>query len=135
DPTAAAVASELAAERYDLKVVQRKIEDAKENFTRFLVIGPANAPAVKPPGRDRPSIVFALPDAPRGLDRALAAFANQQVNLSRIESRPSRREAWDYIFFIDLEGHTADPQVARALAALKPMCREIKVLGSYPRAE
>ncbi len=132
DPAVAAVASELAASLYDLRITDRHIEDLRGNVTRFLVIGAEDPPPTK---SDRTSIMFALKDAPGILYKALQPFAKARINLSRIESRPSRRRAWDYLFFIDLEGHKAEPRVAGAIAGLKRACSFIKVLGSYPRAK
>ncbi len=130
DPSAAAIASEMAATLYRLQPAARRIEDMRGNATRFLVIGHDEP---KPTGADRTSLVFALHDTPGILHRALAVFAKDRVNLTRIESRPSRRRAWDYIFFVDLEGHQKDPEVARVITALRKSCAFLKVLGSYPR--
>jgi chorismate mutase/prephenate dehydratase len=152
DAQAAAVASELAAQLYDLPVARRKIEDERVNITRFLVVGPppkdggAEGPVSGPPspsgepppigdgGSFKTSLMFTLRDQPGGLHRALAPFAAHGVNLTRIESRPSRRRAWDYAFFIDLDGHVAEPRVAAALAEFRPGCELVKVLGCYVRA-
>jgi chorismate mutase/prephenate dehydratase len=133
DAAAAAVASELAAQLYDLPVQRRKIEDERVNMTRFLVVGPPEPR--RPTGRDKTSVMFTLKDRPGGLHQALAPFAKHGVNLSRIESRPSRRRAWDYVFFIDLDGHAEDQAVAAALAEFRGGCQLVKLLGSYPRAE
>lgn len=154
DPHSAAVASELAAQLYDLPVARRRIEDERTNVTRFLVIGPPgervregsagvtaplgpSVPAVASDGRpaDKTSVMFTLHDRPGGLHRALQPFADHGINLSRVESRPSRRRAWDYVFFIDLDGHAQDPTVAAALADFRQGCALVKLLGSYPRAE
>ncbi len=126
----AVVASELAAGLYGLQLVAAHIEDARENLTRFLILG---REGVAPTGTDRTSVMFALKDAPGILYRALAPFAELDINLSRMESRPSRQRAWDYMFFIDLEGHISDVRVAEALTRLREACAFIKVLGSYPR--
>ena len=134
DPQAAAVASELAGQLYDLPLSRRKIEDEKVNITRFLVIGKPGEKE-RPTGRDKTSIMFTLKDEPGGLNRALAPFSTHRVNLSKIESRPSRRRAWDYVFFIDVDGHVEDPPVARALLEFRPRCELVKILGSYARAE
>jgi chorismate mutase/prephenate dehydratase len=141
DVHAAAVASEMAADLYDLPILRRPIEDERVNITRFLVLGPR--PAAAPPGSAGPgpagghktSLMFILLDRPGGLHTAIAPFAERRVNLSRIESRPSRRRAWDYVFFIDLDGHQDDPEVAAAIAAFSRGCELVKILGSYPRSE
>ncbi|MEE8408594.1 MAG: prephenate dehydratase [Myxococcota bacterium] len=130
DDGAAAVASDLAASLYGLEIAASRLEDAHANLTRFLVIG-RDAPA--PTGVDRTSVMFALKDAPGILFRALEPFARSEINMSRIESRPSRRRAWDYLFFIDLDGHLAEPRVAEAIAELETACQFMKVLGSYPQ--
>lgn len=132
DGTVAAVASELAASMYDLLPAHRHLEDMRNNLTRFLVIG-HDEPA--PSGHDRTSVLFGLRDEPGILFRALAPFAKSKINMSRIESRPSRKKAWDYVFFIDIDGHQADPKVARCLLALSESCAFSKVLGSYPKGK
>jgi chorismate mutase/prephenate dehydratase len=132
DPVAAAVASELAGQLYDLKVAKRKIEDEVRNVTRFLVIGREPAPAT---GRDKTSILFSLKDAAGVLFKVLQPLSEAGVNLSRIESRPSRKKLWDYVFFIDIDGHTSEAPVQQALGALEERCDFVKVLGSYARAE
>lgn len=129
DPTAAAVASDMAASMFELHVAASNLEDQSGNLTRFLVIG-HDEPA--PTGHDRTSIMFALKDSPGILYQALQPFAKAGINMSRIESRPSRRRAWDYLFFIDLEGHKAEKEVALGIAALADTCVFMKVLGSYP---
>jgi chorismate mutase / prephenate dehydratase len=132
DPVAAAVSSELAGQLYDLKIAKRKIEDEVRNLTRFLVVGKEPASAT---GKDKTSILFSLKDSAGVLYRVLQPLADAGVNLSRIESRPSRKRAWDYVFFIDVDGHRDDAEVKAAIAALQGSCGFVKVLGSYPRAE
>jgi chorismate mutase/prephenate dehydratase len=132
DPVAAAVASELAGQLYDLKIARRKIEDELRNVTRFLVIGRETAPAT---GRDKTSILFSLKDEAGVLFKVLQPLAEAGLNLSRIESRPSRKRLWDYVFFIDVDGHQSDKSVQGAIDALARRCEFVKVLGSYPRAE
>jgi chorismate mutase/prephenate dehydratase len=132
DPVAAAVASELAGQLYDLKIAKKRIEDEVRNVTRFLVIGREPAPAT---GRDKTSILFSLKDEAGVLFRVLQPLAEAGLNLSRIESRPSRKKLWDYVFFIDVDGHSGDPPVQKAIAALEERCEFVKVLGSYARAE
>jgi chorismate mutase/prephenate dehydratase len=132
DPQSAAVASELAGQLYDLRVVKRKIEDQLQNVTRFLVIG---ARATEPSGRDKTSVLFSVKDQAGVLFKVLRPFADHRVNLSKIESRPSRKRPWEYVFFIDLDGHRQDPPLARAIEEFAAACESVKVLGSYPRAE
>lgn len=133
EPGGAAIASPVAAEIYGLEVVQSRIEDTPDNTTRFLVIG-KTAPA--PSARDVTSLLFSTRrDEVGTLYRALQPFADNGVNLTRIESRPTKRRAWEYLFFCDFEGNTSEPAVARAVEELRARCDFLKVLGSYPRAE
>ncbi len=132
DYTSAAIASELAASLYDLKVVRERIEDQVNNFTRFLVIGKKMA---EKGGDDKTSLMFSVKDEPGILYRMLEPFAKRGVSLSKIESRPLKKKAWEYIFFLDLAGHITDPVVADAVQELKGYCQFVKVLGSYPRAK
>jgi chorismate mutase / prephenate dehydratase len=132
DYTAAAIASELAATMYDLKVVRERIEDQVNNFTRFLVIGKKLA---EKSGDDKTSLMFSVKDEVGILYRMLEPFAKRSLNLSKIESRPLKKKAWEYIFFLDLAGHISDPDVAEAVQELKECCQFVKVLGSYPRAK
>ncbi|MFN3396526.1 MAG: prephenate dehydratase [Thermodesulfovibrionales bacterium] len=126
---AAAIASELAARIYDLRFVERNIEDFKDNYTRFLIIGKETS---KRTGKDKTSIMFSIKDRPGALYSVLEPFKKARINLTKIESRPSRRKAWEYIFFVDLEGHIEDKKVRRAVEELKEGCLYLKVLGSYP---
>lgn len=132
DPEAAAVASELAADLYGLRTVEARIEDNPDNFTRFLVVGreiPERGTA------NKTSILFAVRDAVGALYRMLQPFYECEVNLTKIESRPSKERAWQYVFFVDMEGHVDDERVQMALARLEPQCHFLKVLGSYPEAQ
>jgi len=131
DYTAAAIASELAASLYDLKVVRSRIEDQVNNFTRFLVISRRGCDRS---GNDKTSVLFSVKDEPGILFRMLEPFAKRGINLSKIESRPFKKKAWEYIFFLDLFGHVSDPEVAEALEELKSCCQFLKILGSYPRS-
>ena len=129
----AAIAGETAAEVYGLKVLAAEIEDQADNTTRFLVLGRKLFAAS---GEDRTTLLVSVlhTDAPGALHRLLEPLARHRVSLTRIESRPSRRRKWDYVFFIDFEGHAEDQNIAKALAALKKRASLFRVLGSYPRA-
>jgi len=126
---AAALGGALAAELYGLTMLEESIQDRATNTTRFLVIGEKTCP---PTGNDRTSILFAIHDRPGSLVNALRAFDQFQINMSKIESRPSKRKDWEYIFYVDLAGHCAEPMVADALDALGRHCSFVKLLGSYP---
>lgn len=132
DYSAAAIASQYAASVYDLKIVRDRIEDQVNNFTRFLIIGKKLA---DPSGDDKTSLMFAVKDEPGILYRMLEPFASRGVNLCKIESRPMKKKAWEYIFFLDLLGHISDPGVEAAVQELKGYCQFVKLLGSYPRAK
>jgi chorismate mutase/prephenate dehydratase len=129
----AAIASQAAAEIYGLTLLANEIEDRQENTTRFLVVGRKLFSAS---GKDRTTLLVsgADTDDPGTLFRLLEPFAEHRINMTRIESRPSRKRKWDYVFFIDVEGHVSDPPVAKALAALEKRASLFKVLGSYPQA-
>jgi len=128
---AVAIASREAADIYQLRVLAGNIEDEPDNTTRFLVIG---REAVAPSGRDKTSLLISAPNRPGALFDLLAPLAEHGISMTRIESRPSRRGMWEYVFFVDIEGHGADPKVAQALEALAGTAAMLKVLGSYPRA-
>ncbi len=130
-PQSAAIAGEIAAELYGLTILERNIEDDPDNTTRFLIIGKQK---VAPTGDDKTSLVVSADNAPGALYRLLEPFAIYGISLSKIESRPSRQGMWDYVFFIDLEGHQDDPPVAEALKVLAQRARMMKWLGSYPKA-
>ncbi|MEW6601203.1 MAG: prephenate dehydratase [Nitrospirota bacterium] len=132
DASSAAVASELAASEYGLLFVERGIEDNKKNYTRFLVIA---KDSLGKTGQDKTSIMFSVKDEPGALYSILRCFAKHKVNLTKIESRPSKRKAWEYIFFVDMEGHTEDKGVRKSIAEVKKDCLFLKILGSYPSAE
>lgn len=127
----AAVASALSAQHYGVPIQARGIQDRNDNVTRFLVVGKTRAKPLGD-GRDKTSLVISLQDEVGALEKTLRAFASRGINLSKIESRPSRRKAWDYYFFIDLVGHYEDANVQAALEDLKGHCPLVKWLGSYP---
>jgi chorismate mutase/prephenate dehydratase len=129
----AAIASRAAAEIYGLTILAEEIEDRSDNTTRFLVVG---RKLFTPSGADRTTLLVSASgtDDPGALFRLLEPFAEHGINMTRIESRPSRKRKWDYVFFIDVEGHVSDPALAKALASLEARASLFKVLGSYPRA-
>jgi hypothetical protein len=131
DYAAAAIASQYAAQLYDLKIVRERIEDQVNNVTRFLVIGKK---ITDPTGDDKTSLMFAVKDEPGILYRMLEPFARRGINLCKIESRPMKRKAWEYVFFLDLLGHVTEPAVSEAVDELKGYCQFVKILGSYPRS-
>jgi len=128
----ASIASLLASEIYGLKVIARSIEDSPHNITRFLVIGKTDVPST---GCDRTSVMFSIKDRVGALHDMLLPFKKYRVNLDKIESRPSKKKAWDYYFFIDLEGHRDEPGIKKALSELENKCKFLKLLGSYPVGE
>jgi len=134
DHTGAAVASELAAKLYDLRVLRRQLQDIGDNRTRFLVVGPDDS-APPPSGDDKTSVLLVLRDEPGVLYRVLHPLSLAGVNLSKIESRPSRRRAWEYVFFLDMDGHIADENLASVLDEVAKSCELFKVLGSYPKVK
>lgn len=128
---AAAMGGPLAAEMYGLTMLEESIQDRATNTTRFLVIGEKTCP---PTGNDRTSILFAIQDKPGSLVKALQAFDQFHINLSKIESRPSKRKDWEYNFYVDLAGHHEDEKVSAAIEELRQHCSLVKLLGSYPDA-
>jgi chorismate mutase/prephenate dehydratase len=129
---AAAVASEKAAEIYGMKILAREIEDTPTNYTRFFVISKNDAPIT---GKDKTSIIFAASHTPGALYHALGEFAKRDINLAKIESRPTKQKAWEYNFYLDFEGHRTEENCTVALKALEKYATFIKILGSYPKAE
>ncbi len=128
---AAAIASTLAAELYGLKIVCANIEDNPKNITRFFVIGQK---AAQMTGDDKTSVVFTTKDEPGALVSVLQAFKDDGVNMSFIQSRPSKKRNWEYYFFGDLKGHQSEERVRRAIESARKHCLRLNVLGSYPRA-
>ncbi len=131
DPKAAAVAGEVAAERHGLHIVMRDIEDEPTNTTRFLVLGREDAGAS---GRDKTSLVLSAQNRPGALLDLISPFSAMGIGLNRLESRPAKSGAWEYVFFIDIDGHRSDERVATALAKVQGNATLFKVLGSYPVA-
>ncbi|MEM3574144.1 MAG: prephenate dehydratase [Candidatus Bathyarchaeia archaeon] len=129
---AAAIGTELAAELNGMEILERGIEDSKNNFTRFLAISKADFP---PTGSDKTSIIFSVENKPGALYRALEEFAKRDINLTKIESRPTKRRPWEYVFYVDFEGHREDEKCKEALECLRLKASFLKVLGSYPMAK
>ncbi|MEM7401017.1 MAG: prephenate dehydratase [Pseudomonadota bacterium] len=131
DKNAAAIASETAASVYNLKVQNKKIEDSPDNTTRFLIIGKQE---VEPTGDDKTTILISARNKPGALYNLLQPLAKNNVSMTRIESRPSHCVNWEYVFFLDLEGHLKNDTIHNCIAELKADADLLKVLGSYPRA-
>ena len=129
EPWAAALAGKRAAAIHALELLAEGVEDDPTNTTRFLVIG---AGSVAPSGRDKTSLVMSAPNRPGSMLALLRPFSRHGVSMTKLESRPSRRGLWDYLFFVDLEGHVDDPAVRRALVELEARAGYLKILGSYP---
>ena len=130
-PDAAAIAGSLAAEMYAMPVLQADIEDEPDNTTRFIIIGDYQAP---PSGDDRTSLLVFAHNRPGSLYALLKPLAERGISMSNIESRPSRRGVWEYVFFIDIDGHHSDEAVSAAIAEIENASAMVKILGSYPRA-
>jgi len=128
---AAAIGPRVAAALYRLQLLARNIEDEAKNTTRFLVIAEHDA---APSGRDKTSLAMSTRNVPGAMHELLTPLAANQVSMTRLESRPSRTGLWEYVFYVDIEGHQQDPKVARALAELKQKASFLKILGSYPAA-
>jgi chorismate mutase/prephenate dehydratase len=132
EKSTAAIAGILAAEKYGLRVLETDIQDSADNATRFLVLGRQCSP---PTGDDRTSLMLSVADKAGALHEAIAAFRRHKINMTKIESRPSKRKAWEYFFFIDCDGHVQDRKVVKAIQLLGEHCNFVKVLGSYPNTE
>jgi len=128
----AAIASARAAEIYGMKVIAREIEDNPNNFTRFFILARKDSP---PSGSDKTSIVFSTKDRPGALYEVLGEFARRNINLTKLESRPTRQKPWQYNFYLDFEGHREDAAAREALANVEKLSIFLKVLGSYPKAK
>jgi chorismate mutase/prephenate dehydratase len=130
DKQSACIGNKMLAEVYGLKMLAQSIEDLSSNITRFLVIGGCDS---APSGKDKTSVLFSVKDRVGVLHDVLYGFKKYGINLTKIESRPSKKKPWEYYFFIDFEGHRSSPQVAKALAQLERQCVFVKILGSYPK--
>ncbi len=128
---AAAIAGTMAAELYGLNILAEKIEDQPDNSTRFLIIGNQDVPAS---GVDKTSIVVAMRNEPGALHNLLEPFHRHNIDLTRVETRPSRTGAWTYVFFIDFVGHVKDPLISDVMKEVATRCADLKLLGSYPKA-
>ncbi len=131
EPHSAAVAGKQAAERFNIAILAANIEDDPRNTTRFLVMGNQD---VAPSGRDKTSLVMAAPNRPGAVHDLLVPLAKYGVSMSKLESRPARAGLWEYVFFLDIEGHQSDTKVAAALSELQQVAAFVKILGSYPVA-
>ena len=127
-----AITGVLAAQKYAVTIVAADIQDLTTNATRFLVLGRQCSP---PTRRDRTSLMLSIADEVGSLYKALGPFRKYRLNMTRIESRPSKRKAWEYFFFVDCDGHMTDNKVANAIKTLGEVCNFVKVLGSYPNTE
>ena len=129
EPSSAAIASELAGQLYGLKVIKARIEDNVNNVTRFLVL--SQKPSERT-GKDKTSLMLSVKDKVGALYELLRPFASHGLSMTKIESRPSQRKAWEYIFFVDVEGHVTEERVSKAIEEVKSRCLFMKILGSYP---
>ena len=132
DKHVAAIAGKIAADTYGLQVLFESIQDQQHNSTRFLIL--ANASTLST-GKDKTSLLVYTENKPGALFRVLQPFEELQISLTKIETRPSKKEAWEYVFFIDFEGHAEDEKIKTLFAKLKACTAEIKILGSYPSAK
>ncbi|MFW9788589.1 MAG: prephenate dehydratase [Candidatus Thorarchaeota archaeon] len=128
---AASIAGERAAEIYEMKILAKDIADTKTNFTRFFILAKEEVP---PSGSDKTSIIFSTKHVPGALYSALGELATRGINMTKIESRPTKQNLWEYNFYMDFEGHSSDPLCAEALEGLRNNSLFVKVLGSYPKA-
>ena len=127
-----AIASTRAADIYDMKIIVKEIEDNPNNFTRFFILAKQDSP---PTGNDKTSIVFSVRHKPGALYKFLKELANRNINLTKIESRPTRQKPWEYNFYLDFEGHREDEASREVLENLNNFSIFVKVLGSYPKAK
>lgn len=132
DDSIAALASEMAEIQYNLRIVENNVEDSANNFTRFLIIGNFE-PIVT--GSDKTSILFSIQHSSGSLYDALKSFAEANINMTKIESRPSKRKAWEYVFYVDIDGHIQDKDIETAVNGFASNIAFLKILGSYPKGE
>jgi prephenate dehydratase len=131
EPNTAVIASELAAQTYNLEILARNLEDLDFNYTRFFVLGRSDAPRQDP---SKTSIIFTTRHVPGALHAVMGELAKRDINLTKIESRPRRNRPWHYLFYVDFEGHEDEPPVQDALLGILKRASFLKVLGSYPAA-
>jgi len=131
-PNAAAIASRFAAGIYKMNILAEHIEDMSQNYTRFLVMGKT---IPEPSGKDKTSLLFSLKDRPGALHDSLVPFKKRNINLTKIESRPSRKKPWEYLFFVDCIGHTNQKEIQAVIKEMSGFCNLIKILGSYPAGD
>jgi len=131
---ASAIASKRAAELYDMEILEQDIEDRKNNYTRFLVLSKSKV-QTRPTGDDRTSIIFSIKHIPGALFDILGEFATRRINLTRIESRPTKDTPWEYNFYVDIEGHVNNEIIKEAVYSVKKKSIFFKVLGSYKKAD
>jgi len=132
EPGTAAIGTALAAELYGLGIIAEHVEDQADNRTRFVVVGKHDSP---PSGHDKTSIIFSVRHQAGALYRALGVLNDYGINMTLIESRPTRKRPWEYLFYVDFQGHREDAQVAAMLKALAQECLQLEIMGSYPEAE
>ena len=126
-----AISSQLSSEIYQVPIFQKKVEDLKNNYTRFIVL--SKKAGTHPTRSDKTSFLLSIEDKAGKLKKVLQDFEKQQINIVKLESRPSRKKAFDYFFFIDVEGHCEEKQLIKVIEKLKSNTLLIKLLGSYPQ--